>query len=79
MNIEARGGLCVKHNSQYYAGMPDRLVFMPDGKFFMVELKSSKGRLSAIQRVVHKKLKERGHKVFTISNKKELEDFLNGL
>ena len=43
------------------AGIPDRLVMLPHGRMFLVEVKASGGQVSAIQRHWHEKiLKEQG-------------------
>lgn len=37
--VKKRGGICPKWVSPSFAGVPDRLVFLPDEKFGMVEVK----------------------------------------
>lgn len=35
--VKKRGGVCPKWVSPSFGGVPDRLVFLPKGKFGMVE------------------------------------------
>ena len=35
-----RGGICPKWVSPSFSGVPDRLVFLPNGKFGLVEVKA---------------------------------------
>ncbi len=39
--VRNRGGICPKWVSPSFAGVPDRLVFLPSGKFGLVEVKAS--------------------------------------
>lgn len=48
--IAAHGELCYKFVSPGNAGVPDRLVVLPDGRVIFVELKTAQGKLSALQR-----------------------------
>ena len=59
------------------AGVPDRLVVLPNGKTIFVEMKAEKGELSSIQKVQIKRLLDRGQEVFVIKGEKELQGFLS--
>jgi hypothetical protein len=49
--VEACGGVCEKLTSLSRRGFPDRMVILPGGKIFLVELKRPRGgRLSPHQR-----------------------------
>lgn len=49
--VKGRGGLCLKWVCPGWSGVPDRIVLMPGGRIYFVELKRPKdGRLSALQR-----------------------------
>lgn len=56
--VKEIGGLCIKITSPGLIGMPDRLVLLPDGGAFFVELKATRGTLSAPQRRRHAELKK---------------------
>lgn len=49
--VKKLGGLCWKFTSPGTAGVPDRIVVLPDGQIIFVELKGDLGRLSFIQKV----------------------------
>ena len=53
--VEASGGLCYKWVSPGNNGVPDRIVII-DGEVCFVELKTSVGQLSPIQKVQIRKL-----------------------
>lgn len=73
--IEALGGMCLKLMPMP-AGTPDRLVLMPDGQVYLVELKQPKGKLSAIQRERHRRLAAIGYTVAVLWNKEEVDLWL---
>lgn len=60
--VRKLGGWAVKL-APTVAGLPDRMVLLPDGRVLFVELKTRGGRVSAIQRVIHRRLSELGHPV----------------
>lgn len=64
--VKAKGGMCVKYPASFYNGFPDRIVLMPNGKIFFVELKTEDKTPSPAQREVHKDLAKRGFIVLII-------------
>lgn len=49
--VEAQGGRCLKWVCPGWSGVPDRIVLLPGGSIYFVELKRPKGgKLSALQR-----------------------------
>ncbi|OXE36925.1 MAG: nuclease [Phenylobacterium zucineum] len=54
------GGLALKWVSPGYTGVPDRIVFFPDGRIVFVELKAPGKSLRPRQVEVHKELKRLG-------------------
>ncbi len=74
--IAARMGLCWKFSSPSHVGVPDRLIFLPDKRFYMVETKApgKKPRLS--QAMIHAILEGKGFKVWVVSTLEELDAFL---
>lgn len=62
--IEAAGGLCYKWVSPGNSGVPDRIVLMPGGRVYFVELKTEHGKLSPIQDRQISRLKLAGQTVF---------------
>lgn len=76
--VRARGGLAVKL-APTIAGIPDRLVIWPGGRFSLVELKTSTGNLRAIQVHRHKQLLDLGHEVVVLRGETEIIDWLDGM
>ena len=48
--VEKRGGMAIKFLSQLHRGLPDRIVLLPGGIIYFVELKTTTGRLSRVQK-----------------------------
>lgn len=74
--VERLGGLALKYTSQYHAGMPDRIVLMPRGKTYFVELKSPGKRPSLLQQNAMADLADIGFRSFVISSPNGLTEFL---
>lgn len=76
--VKALGGLALKLIASGFTGMPDRLVLMPGGFVYFVELKNgNRGMLSARQIVVHKLLAKLGFRVWIVKDEETLQEFLN--
>jgi hypothetical protein len=60
--VKALGGHTEKIVSMN-KGLPDRLVLMPGGRMYLVELKAEKGRVDPAQRVWHSRAAALGVKV----------------
>lgn len=58
--VRERGGLSYKFVSPGEAGVPDRLVLLPDGRIIFVELKTLVGSLQRIQRWQIGRMREKG-------------------
>lgn len=74
--IKKRGGLSLKFTSPSFTGVPDRIVLMPAGKLYLVELKSTGKGLSPRQRLVFPMLEKLGFSVEVIDDQEKLENFL---
>lgn len=77
--IRARRGLCFKIRFLGFAGAPDRLVLLPWGLFFFVELKDVGGSLEESQKVMFPRLEKRGFKVNILYGVEDVRRFLNSL
>lgn len=76
--IKLLGGLALKLIASGFTGLPDRLVLMPGGRVYFVELKNgSKGVLSARQIAVHKILAKLGFPVYIVKDEQSLQTFLD--
>ena len=59
------------------AGLPDRLVLLPGGRMYLVELKSPTGVLRPAQRVWHARAAELGTQVHVLRSKQDVDSFLS--
>ncbi len=65
--VERHGGLCLKWVCPGWSGVPDRIVLLPGGRIMFIELKRPKGgKLSAMQKWWHKKLRILGFDVWVV-------------
>lgn len=74
--VEKAGGKAYKWVSPGENGVPDRLTFLC-GAVFLVELKATKGRVRATQKIQHKKLAALGFDVIVISSKEQASLWVN--
>lgn len=75
--VKALGGIALKFFSIAFTSMPDRIVLMPGGRIYFVELKSAGKTPSARQQVVIRFLKKLGFEVYIIADEQKLSEFLN--
>ena len=61
-----QGGLALKFVSPSFAGMPDRLVLLPDGKIAFVEVKAPGKKPKPLQVKRHEMLRNLGFQVFVL-------------
>jgi hypothetical protein len=69
--VRALGGIVIKL-SPIHRGTPDRLVLLPEGLKYLVELKTEVGRTSAAQDVWHDRARELGHPVVTLRGRADI-------
>lgn len=74
--VKKLGGLCYKWVSPGNAGVPDRIVLIPNRPVMFVELKTDKGKLSRLQEVQLKKLKAITDHVYVLKGLEEVRDFI---
>lgn len=77
--VKKLGGMCLKFVSPSTAGVPDRLILLPEGRVVFVEVKSSVGKLSKIQEYMIEEMRIRGADVRVLYGLKDVEDFLSGV
>jgi hypothetical protein len=71
---EAAGGQAFKMNPAFYAGIPDRLVVLPQQPMFFVETKAPDGKPSKAQLRWHKLLRLIGHTVLVPASVEAVEE-----
>ena len=74
--IKKLGGMALKFMSPGRAGVPDRIILMPGGKIYFVEMKSSNGPVNPIQEYVFEKFEELGFKVHILNSEQTIENFI---
>lgn len=74
-----RGALPLKLEAVNFKGAPDRLMFLPDGVFCLVEVKRPGGKLRKLQEYRKKQLEALGYEVYTVDTKNAVDDLLNVL
>lgn len=57
---------------------PDRVLFMPSGALFWVELKAPGKRANPAQAREHKRLWKLGHRVLVLDTVEKVDDFFKG-
>jgi len=83
-NIEAKlrrvvknmGGIALKFTSPGMTGMPDRLVLLPEGKIYFVELKAPDMDLRPLQLKRKDQLEKLGFKVYVIDSYEKIDLFI---
>lgn len=74
--VKASGGLALKFSSPYHRGIPDRIVLMPGGRTYFVELKTTGKKPTLLQRKAIGELRELGFDARIIDNQDSLNSFL---
>ena len=77
--VKTLGGWAIKLLCTYVTGLPDRLVLLPGGVVFFVEVKTTGKKPTAVQRLVHEKLRKLGFTVHVVDSLKQLNSILNNL
>lgn len=75
--VKKRGGVCPKWVSPSFSGVPDRLVFLPKGKFGLVEVKAPGGKPRKLQEARHRLFERLGFKVYVIDRIEMIGDVLD--
>lgn len=71
-------GICIKMTSVSFNGLPDRLVILPKGIMFFVEVKTTGQKPRPLQLAAIKKLENVGVKVYVADSKKLVADIIKG-
>lgn len=72
-------GMCIKLKFIGLLGAPDRLVLLPGGRFYFVELKQPTGKLETSQEVLFPKLARLGFKVHELYGEPDVLSFINSI
>lgn len=71
------GGEAYKLTSPSIAGLPDRLVLLPDSHIAFVELKAPGKKPRKLQALVHERIKALGFKVYVVDSKDKIQEVLD--
>jgi len=74
--VKVLGGMAIKMNIVGTVGLPDRLVFLPGSRVWLVELKRPGGRVRPTQLVTHARLAELGINVAVLSSREEVDEWI---
>ena len=77
--VRKLGGRAYKFVSPGNDGVPDRIVVLPGRVPKLIELKTETGRLSSLQNVQIKKLKDLGQDVRVLYGLEDVKRFLEGM
>lgn len=75
--VRNMGGFALKFVSPGLAGVPDRLVLLPDGKMAFVEMKAPGQKPRPLQQLRHGQLRELGFRVYVINRKEQIGGVLD--
>ena len=78
-SVKKAGGIALKFVSPSFAGMPDRLVLLPDGVCAFVELKAPGKQPRPLQVARHKMLRSLGYRVYVIDGIEQIGGMLHEL
>lgn len=71
------GGTAYKFTSPSNRGVFDRLVVMPGGFMWFVELKTAKGKLSKLQQIFERDMQAMGHKTIVLHSRDAVDTFIH--
>lgn len=76
--VKKAGGHAYKFTSPGQAGVPDRIVLLPDGEVVFAEVKAPGGSVSPIQRVEISRIRRLGFRVVIVDDEDGIDDVLTG-
>lgn len=77
--VKRVGGMALKFVSPGFAGVPDRLVLIPDGKVGFVEVKAPGKHPRPLQMARHKQLRKLGFKVYVLDNPQQIPEIIRDM
>lgn len=74
--VKALGGVAYKFVSPAHRGVADRVVCLPDGQTWFIELKTEGGRLSALQQVFGKEMERMNQRYCVLWSKEQVDEWV---
>jgi hypothetical protein len=75
-SVRRIGGVAYKFTSPAHRGVADRVVCLPNGQTWFVELKTEGGRLSPLQKVFAAEMARMNQKYVCLWNKEQVDEFI---
>ncbi len=75
--VNQNGGVCWKFTSPGTAGVPDRIILMPEGRIAFVEVKAPGEKPRPLQLSRHKLLRRLGFKVYVLDALEDIEKIIS--
>ena len=75
--VKALNGMAYKFTSPAHRGVADRVVCLPDGQTWFVELKAPGGRLSELQKIFQSDMARMNQRYACLWSKEHVEEWLN--
>ena len=75
--VKALGGIAYKWRG--HGGAADRIIVLPDGTVWFVEVKTIGGRLSALQKVFAADMARLGQRYCVLWTKEQVDAYINSL
>lgn len=77
--VQGAGGIAVKLVCPSYAGMPDRMILLPDGHVAFVEVKAPGEHPRPLQLARHRMLRRLGFQVYVIDGVEQIGGMIEEL
>ena len=77
--VKALGGMAYKFTSPAHRGVADRVVCLPDGQTWFVELKAPGGRLSELQKIFAEDMARMNQRYVCLWNKEQVDAFITSV
>jgi hypothetical protein len=77
--VKAAGGIAYKFTSPAHRGVADRVVCLPDGSTWFVELKAPGGRLSELQKIFQSDMARLRQNYACLWSKEHVDEWINSL
>ena len=75
--VRQNGGICWKFTSPGTAGVPDRIILMPEGRIAFVEVKAPGEKPRPLQQSRHRLLRRLGFKVYVLDALEDIEKIIS--
>ena len=74
--VKAMGGMAYKFTSPAHRGVADRVVCLPDGSTWFVEIKAENGRLSELQKIFQSDMARMNQKYACLWSREHVDEWL---